>query len=97
MKFVREAEAQLQQMVKGSAEELQHHVKVMVARHPFKRLVSAYLSKIGPRNYSNHFFDDINRKIVERYREKPTESGKLALYVSFYSCFCILCRVEQGV
>ena len=62
--------------VEGSPTKLDDFLKVLVARHPLTRLVSAYWSKIGPKGWQNPFFDPISRKMAEHFRGKTNKNGK---------------------
>ena len=50
---------------------LRHYFKVMFVRHPFERLLSAYINKFGTR-YNAYFSERFGRTIVRRYRKNPS-------------------------
>ena len=50
---------------------LHHYFKVMFVRHPFERLLSAYINKFGTR-YNAYFSKRFGRTIVRRYRKNPS-------------------------
>ncbi|XP_045137165.1 LOW QUALITY PROTEIN: carbohydrate sulfotransferase 11-like [Portunus trituberculatus] len=58
-------------------------VKVLVVRHPFERLASAFRDKLervagGEKHGTEHFYKKYGRKIVEKYRKKeaPGTNGE---------------------
>ena len=50
---------------------LRHYFKVMFVRHPFERLLSAYINKFT-KTYNVYFHKRYGRRIVRRYRENAS-------------------------
>jgi len=61
---------------------LQQSLKMLVVRHPFARLLSAYRDKLEhntaerARHGAAHFFRKYGRKIVAKYRKQGDENHK---------------------
>ncbi|XP_048237678.1 carbohydrate sulfotransferase 11-like isoform X2 [Haliotis rufescens] len=53
---------------------IQNYFKVMFVREPMERLVSSYKSKFEAK-YSKYFHQSFGRKIVKKYRKKPTKES----------------------
>jgi len=83
--FMMKAGENFGHVVTGSNYDFKSRTTVLVARHAFSRLVSAYWSKIGPRKHKNPYFDPITRKIVAYYRGDKDNSGdaSFATFVEF--------------
>ena len=61
----------------GIACRLKHYLKVVFVRHPLDRLLSAYRSKfyLNTTENSREFFRPFGRKIIRRYRRRPTRTS----------------------
>jgi len=57
-----------------SQSRLENYYKFMFVRHPFERLVSAYVNKFY-QNYSDYFRFRYGRAIVQSYRKNPTDEA----------------------
>ena len=67
---------------KGIPGNKKDSIYVLVARNPFNRVVSAYLDKLGPKDYKNLAFDPIAKRIIERYRDLENIDDKCKQYKS---------------